>query len=335
MTACGAIVRSPFPKATRWRSPSPGAGRGNEAGAGDGRGGAAQDAGRASQDRRRAPEDEGERGQSDRRGGAAARHPASEGAFHQGGADRPVGPVGISAIDGDPESKAYAEQIRDLLEDAGYDVGDELGSIRLRQDTLIGLRVGVHSKETAPLHALPLAANFIDADISAFPVINQRVPAGAVEVTIGTNPAAMNDDLPAAPAPAKEPAEEPAPPAVDSQAGCHAGAGAHADARADADQNRDADSLLAREIGGAEAEQPQPMKALLLALSLAAAGAAFAAPDPVFDVAAITAVPLNPKVLKSSEHDGLVTRASGGGPITVSTGASVLVHSVSFGPSHR
>ena len=120
-------------------------------------------------------------------------------------ADRPVGPVAISAIDGDPESRAYAQQIRDLLEDAGYDVGDDLGSIRLRQDTLIGLRVGVHSKESAPSHALPLAANFIDADISAFPVINQHVPSGAVEVTVGTNPAAMNDDLPAAP-PAGEPA---------------------------------------------------------------------------------------------------------------------------------
>jgi hypothetical protein len=129
-------------------------------------------------------------------------------------ADRPVGRVAISAIDGDPESKAYAQQIRDLLEDAGYDVGDELGSIRLRQDTLIGLRVGVHSKESAPSHALPLAANFIDADISAFPVINQRVPSGAVEVTVGTNPASMNDDLPAAPPAAKEPAEEPVlPPA--------------------------------------------------------------------------------------------------------------------------
>jgi hypothetical protein len=125
--------------------------------------------------------------------------------------NRPVGAVGISAIDGDPESKAYAEQIRELLEDAGYDVGDELGSIRLRQDTLIGLRVGVYSKESAPSHALPLAANFIDADISAFPVINQRVPTGAVEVTVGTNPAAMNDDAPAPPEPTKQPAEEPAP----------------------------------------------------------------------------------------------------------------------------
>jgi hypothetical protein len=124
--------------------------------------------------------------------------------------NRPVGPVGISAIDGDDESKAYAEQIRDLLEDAGYDAGDVLGSIKLRQDTLIGLRVGVYSKESAPAHALPLAANFIDADISAFPVINQRVPAGAVEVTVGTNPAAMNDDVPATAAPVKEPAKGPA-----------------------------------------------------------------------------------------------------------------------------
>lgn len=147
---------------------------------------------------------------------AGQRHvtPHQKERFIKVAADRPVGPVGISAIDGDAESKAYAEEIRDLLEDAGYNVSDQLGAIRLRQDTLIGLRVGVHSKETAPLHALPLAANFIDADISAFPVINQRVPAGAVEVTIGTNPAAMNDDVPVAPAPAKEPAEDPAPPAA-------------------------------------------------------------------------------------------------------------------------
>jgi hypothetical protein len=148
---------------------------------------------------------------------AGQRHitPAQKQRFLAVSAKREVGPVGISAIDGDPESKAYAEQIRELLEDAGYDVGEELGSIKLRQDTLIGLRVGVYSKETAPAHALPLAANFIDADISAFPVINQRVPPGSVEVTVGTNPAAMNDDLPAAPPPVNEPAngpaEEPAP----------------------------------------------------------------------------------------------------------------------------
>jgi hypothetical protein len=147
---------------------------------------------------------------------AGQRHitPAQKQRFLSAGAGRPVGPVGVSAIDGDPESKAYAEQIRDLLEDAGYDVGEELGSIRLRRDTLIGLRVGVYSKESAPLHALPLAANFIDADISAFPVINQRVPAGAVEVTVGTNPAAMTDDVPAAPARAKPLPEEPAPPLI-------------------------------------------------------------------------------------------------------------------------
>jgi dienelactone hydrolase len=46
---------------------------------------------------------------------------------------------------------------------------------------------------------------------------------------------------------------------------------------------------------------------LVFALWLAAVCGSIAAPDPVFDVAAITAVPLNPKVLKSSEHDGLVT----------------------------
>lgn len=49
------------------------------------------------------------------------------------------------------------------------------------------------------------------------------------------------------------------------------------------------------------------MKALIFAVSLVAACSGFAAPDPVFDVAAITAVPLNPTVLKSSERDGLVT----------------------------
>ncbi|HEV7403639.1 MAG TPA: hypothetical protein VGO11_11955 [Chthoniobacteraceae bacterium] len=143
---------------------------------------------------------------------AGQRHitPAQKERFIKASRDRPVGPVGISAIENDAESKAYAAQIKELLEDAGYDVGEELGVIRLRQDTLIGLRVGVLSKESAPLHALPLAANFIDADISAFPVINQRIPAGAVEVTVGTNPAAMNDDLPPAPAPAKEPAKGPA-----------------------------------------------------------------------------------------------------------------------------
>lgn len=144
---------------------------------------------------------------------AGQRHitPNQKKRFLAASAARPVGPVGISAIDGDAESKAYAEQIRELLEDAGYDVGDELGAIRLRKDTLIGLRVGVYSKETAPSHALPLAATFIDADISAFPVINQRVPSGAVEVTVGTNPAAMNDDLPAAPAAVKPLPEDPAP----------------------------------------------------------------------------------------------------------------------------
>lgn len=152
---------------------------------------------------------------------AGQRHitPNQKQRFLTASANRPVGAVGISAIDGDPESKAYAEQIREMLEDAGYSVGEELGAIRLRKDTLIGLRVGVFSKETAPSHALPLAANFIDADISAFPVINQRVPTGAVEVTVGTNPAAMNDDIPLpapAPAPVKPQAEDPAPPAVDA-----------------------------------------------------------------------------------------------------------------------
>ena len=46
---------------------------------------------------------------------------------------------------------------------------------------------------------------------------------------------------------------------------------------------------------------------LALAFVAVASLCASAAPDPIFDVAAITAVPLNPKVLKRSEQEGLVT----------------------------
>jgi len=108
---------------------------------------------------------------------------------------RPKGPVGITIIADNPESENYGTLIRKLLVQAGYDVSPEFSTITLHNESLVGLRVGAFSKETAPPHALPLAASLIDSDIPAFPVVDRRVPEGRVEITVGTNPAGAPEDF--------------------------------------------------------------------------------------------------------------------------------------------
>ena len=120
---------------------------------------------------------------------------------------RPKGPVGMTIIADNQECENYAKLLRNLLVEAGYDVSPEFSTITLHNESLVGLRVGAFSKDTAPEHALPLAASFIDSDIPAFPVVDRRVPAGRVEITVGTNPATAVDQLPPAapPTPAATP----------------------------------------------------------------------------------------------------------------------------------
>ncbi len=143
---------------------------------------------------------------TDRRITATQRH-----RFLTASEPRPKGPVGITIIEGDAEVKDYAEQLRDLLIAAGYDVSDEFGTINLHGTSLMGLRVGAFSKESAPPHALPLAGSFIDSDIPAVPVINQQVAPGRVDLTVGSNPAAHTEDAEVLPSGPPEPVATPPP----------------------------------------------------------------------------------------------------------------------------
>lgn len=99
----------------------------------------------------------------------------------------PQGPVKVTAVMGDEESIAFAEELTKVLKDAGWKVQ------YFEQSTFVptvpvGLSVMVRSRESAPIHGAALQRAFSDAGLIVPAGVYPGVPVGMVELLVGRQP---------------------------------------------------------------------------------------------------------------------------------------------------
>jgi hypothetical protein len=99
----------------------------------------------------------------------------------------PKGPVKVTAVFGDGESIAFAEELTGVLEVAGWKI-DSTGQSTFAPKVPVGLFVMVHSRETAPLHGAALQRAFAAAGMPIGADVYSGVPIGVVELLVGRQP---------------------------------------------------------------------------------------------------------------------------------------------------
>ncbi len=97
----------------------------------------------------------------------------------------PKGPVEFLHVEGDHEAFDFAEQVRDVLQKAGWDVGERTIMLGVN---VVGTLIVVHDAQSAPPYAGALQKAFASASLDLVGTLDGKLPQSRVRIIVGHKP---------------------------------------------------------------------------------------------------------------------------------------------------